>query len=101
MHRKSNLLSLEQRRTLQLLNLMYLHKHDPRNTQVLPRHTRAADRMQFKVERYNNLKYKHSPYYKGAELWKVLPRDIVDCDSLFQFKKSLKNRHKTYVDTLC
>ena len=31
MHKKANLLSLEQRRTFQLLSLMYLHKNNPAN----------------------------------------------------------------------
>ena len=70
MHRRSHLLSLDQRRTLQLLNLMYLHKHNRRNIRIAPRNTRGADREQFVIERYNNLKYKNSPFYKGAQLWK-------------------------------
>ena len=100
MHKRSHLLSLEQRRTFQLLNLMYMHKNNPQNLRIAPRQTRGADRQQFNIERYNNLKYKNSPFYKGAELWNLLPLDIVTSESIYQFKKSLKNRYKTYVDTL-
>ena len=100
MHKKLNLLSLEQRRTFQLLGLMFLHKSNPRNLRIPARQTRGATRDQFAVERYNNLKYKNSPYYKGSELWKQLPMDIATSDSVFQFKKCLKIRYKTYVDTL-
>ena len=100
MHKKSHLLSLEQRRTFQLLGLMFLHKSNPRNLRIPARQTRGATRDQFAVERYNNLKYKNSPYYKGSELWKQLPMDIATSDSVFQFKKCLKIRYKTYVDTL-
>ena len=100
MHNRSHLLSLEQRRTFQLLGLMYSHKNNPNNLQIAPKQTRGADRDQFLLERYNNLKYKNSAYYKGAELWKLLPLDIANSDSIFQFKKSLKTRYKTYVDVL-
>ena len=44
MHTKANLLSLEQRRTLQLLNLMFMHKNNPVNLRPPVRNTRAADR---------------------------------------------------------
>ena len=98
MHKRANLLSLEQRRSLQLLGLMYLHKDDDRNLMLVNRHTRAADRIQFHVERYNNCKYKNSPSYKGLELWKLLPGEIAASDSIFQFKHALKSRYKTYVN---
>ena len=48
---------------------------------------------------YNNLKYKNSPFYKGVELWNLLPLDIATSDSLFQFKHSMKKKYKTFCDT--
>ena len=98
MHKRANLLSLEQRRTFQLLGFMYLYKEDAQNLIVANRQTRAADCSQFHVERYNFCKYKNSPYYKGAELWKLLPIDIVTLDSIIQFKHLLKSSYKTFVD---
>ena len=100
MHNGSHLLSLEQRRTFQLLGLMILQKINPNNLRIAPRQTRGADHEQFLVERYDNLKYKNSAYYKGAVLWKLLPHDIATSESMFQFKKSLKSRYKTFVDVL-
>ena len=100
MHNRSHLLSLEQRRTFQLLGLMYLQKNNPNNLSIAPRPTRGADRDQFLLERYNNMKYKNSAYYKGAELWKLLPLDIATSDSIFQFKKNLKTNYSTFVDVL-
>ena len=50
MHKRANLLSLEQRRSLQLLSLMYLHKEDAQNLIVANRHTRAAACDQFHVD---------------------------------------------------
>ena len=100
MHNSANLLSLEQRRTFQLLSLMYLHKNDVINLRIPIRNTRGADRDRFIVERYNCLKYKHSSFYKGAELWDKLPVDIASSNTLFEFKKKLVTRYNTYVDSL-
>ena len=77
---------------------MYIHKHDVNNLRIPARQTRGADRAQFLVERFNVCKYKNSPYYKGAALWKLLPHDIASSDSSHQFKTLLKSRYKDYVD---
>ena len=65
MHNKSNLFSLEQRQTFQLLHLMYLHKNDANNLRIPVRRTRGAICAQFNVEKYNVCKYKNSPFIKG------------------------------------
>ena len=100
MHKKAKLLSLEQRRSLQLLYLMFQHKTDVINLRRHNRNTRAAARDHFYVERYNNVKYKNSPFFKGSELWDELPNDIIACDSIFQFKKKLKCKYTIYCDTI-
>ena len=97
MHKQAKLLSLEQRRSLQLLHLMYLHKNNIDNKRIL--NTRAARREHFYVERYNNIKYKNSPFYKRAELWDLLPLYITESESIFQFKQKLKPRYKINCDT--
>ena len=79
---------------------MYIHKRNPVNLMPVIRNTRATDRDQFHVERYSNLKYKHSPFYKGVEIWKGLPNNIVSCDTLYQFKIELKVLFKQYANTL-
>ena len=79
MHKKSNLLSLEQRRTFQLLNLMYLHKHDVNILGILVQQTHGADPAQFIVEKYMH--------------------DIVSSDTVHQFKTLLRSRYNEYVDT--
>ena len=60
-----------------LLSLMYIHKanHDVHHT--FRRATRGADIYKFEVERYDVIKYKNSPYYKGSELWDALPRQYM------------------------
>ena len=98
MHKRANVLSLEQRRTVQLL--MYLHKENPVNLRQHVVNTRGADRDHFYVELYQNCKYKNSPFYKGAELWKLLPLHIATSESIFQLKQGLKREYKTYVNVL-
>ena len=66
---------------------------------ILNRNTRAARREHFYVEGYNNIKYKNSPFYKGAELWDLLPLYITESETVFQFKQKLKPRYKIYCDT--
>ena len=68
LHKDAKLLSLDQRRKIQLLSLMYRHKLSYDVQHIFPRATRGADRFKFEVERYNVTKYKNSPYYKGSQL---------------------------------
>ena len=76
-HVDAKLLSLEQRREIQLLTLMYKHKTTFNARHIFQRATRGAERYKFEVERYNVVKYKNSPYYKGSELWNSLPGDVM------------------------
>ena len=98
MHREASLLSLDQRRKFQLLALMFIHKTNHNVRRPFNRATRGADRFQFYLERYNNVKYKNSPYYKGSLLWDALPLTTIDCDTLYEFKKHLKKMYVIYLD---
>ena len=100
LHRKSNLISLEQRRKIQLLSLMYIHKENPRNLRNRERHTREADRIVFHTEIYRNCKYQSSPYFKGAQLWSKLRLDLTKILCLITFKRELKKLYKNYNDEL-
>ena len=91
-HRRSNLVSLEQRCCIQLLSLLYIHgKLYPDVLAIPPRNTRAANRKKYRTEKYENANYRDSTYYKGAKLWDTLPRNISDSDSLIEFKKLSKS----------
>ena len=97
LHVKAKLLSLGQRRKIQLLSLMYNHKQTLNVRRVHARPTRNALRFTFYTERYNNIKYKNSPYYKGSELWNTLSLETINNDTIFEFKKSIKKIFNTYV----
>ena len=96
LHGEAKLLSLEQRRIIKLLSLMYNHKNCLNVRRPMARNTRNADRFIFYTELINNVKYKNSPYYKGAEMWNHLPRVTIDCDSIYEFKKCLKKLYRAY-----
>ena len=96
MHTRANLLSLEQRRQKQLLHLMFIHKYRHNVARMFPRQTRAAGVYSFVRERYNCIKYRNSPYYKGSLLWDGLPINVRSCISLSDFKKCLNRIYKKY-----
>ena len=50
------------------------------------------------IERYQNNEYKNSPYYVGNELWNKLPLDVLQSQSLYQFKTELKKSYTRYED---
>ena len=77
---------------------MFCHKDSPLNLRRPVRITRGAACDIFHVERYQNCKYKNSPYYRGANLWKELPLDISNSDSVFQFKQNLNKKYRTSID---
>ena len=95
MHRDAKLLSLEQRRQLQLLSLMFIYKEQHINARRgYNRRTRAADRYSVIREVYNCVKYKKSPYYKGSIIWDNLTDFVRDSTTLLEFKK----RRTVYVE---
>ena len=101
LHVRSNLLSLEQRRQVQLLSLMFILKERHRNVRrIYNRRTRAADVYSFTRERYNCVKYRSSPYYKGSLLWDTLSPETKRCISLSDFKKRIKTVYSTYNDII-
>ena len=101
MHIRANLLSLEQRRQVQTLCLMFIYKgrHDDVR-RVHNRRTRAAEVYSFARERYSSVKYKNIPYYKGSLLWDSFPADIRNSLSLLEFKRKLKMIYKEYTDVM-
>ena len=83
----SNHVLMHLRRNFQLLSLMNIHKDTGANLRVPLRNTRREDHEQFQVEQYN-------PFYKGVELWKLVPLNIAISESLFDFKHRLKVMHQ-------
>ena len=100
-HNRSNLLSLEQKRQVQLLCLMFIFKDRNHNVRrIHNRRTGVAEMYSFVRERYNCVKYRSSPYYKGSLLWDELPPEAKRCTAMLEFKKHLKNIYRTYNDII-
>ena len=99
MHNCASLISLDQRRQKQILLLLFIYKtryEDVRR--IYARNTRAANVYSFARERYHNVKYRNSPYYKGSLLWDTLSDMTKRCLNILDFKKSLNQIYSKYED---
>ena len=86
LHTQAKLLSLNQRRQIQLLSLMYTHKIVDNPARVNIRNTRGTNRYRFHTERCNTVRYR----CRGSNLWDLLLKTTIECDTLFEFKNTLK-----------
>ena len=90
MHREANLVSLEQRRHIQTLCMMYICNNFVRVECGFGRNTRQGRRFNFMVDNYQISKYKGSPYFKGTIPWERLPDDVIALPTLLEFKYRIK-----------
>ena len=100
MHRESSLISLEQRRKIQVLSLIYIYKSFAYVERVFVRNTRQGNRYHFCVENYQRGKYKSSPIFKGTILWDSLPDEIITCPTIKEFKLKLRRLYTPFDDRL-
>ena len=77
-HNSVKLLSLEQRRQKQLLNIMFIQSIKGKSRAVTNVNTRSQAKYVFKVDTKMGTKYKKSPYYLGTILWNGLDKDTQD-----------------------
>ena len=63
MHKKANLVSLEQRRCKQVLSLMYKLSKNDNNRKIGLRNTRQQEKFIFRTDSKVGTKYSNSPYY--------------------------------------
>ena len=99
MHDRAKLLSLDQRRQKQVLSLLFIYKSRHENVRrVYARNTRAANVYTFARERFHNIKYKNSSYYKGSLLWDTLPVMTRNCLNVKDYLNSLKRIYSKYND---
>ena len=68
LHKKFKIISLEQRRRIQLLLLMFKKRGDVTMHKVFARNTRVSRRTVFKTDGYQGSLYKRSPYFVGCNL---------------------------------
>ena len=94
MHREASLVGL------QLLGLMYIFKNCRNVERIFPRNTRQGNRYHFITDTYQSGKYQRSPYFKGTELWNLLPDNVISLPSLYEFKNRLKGIYSPFNDLL-
>ena len=100
LHERCKLGSLEQRRRVQLLLLMYHKSKDVTMLKVFPRNTRKSRRVVFRTDTYEGGLYKRSPYFQGCKLWDNLALDDIDLPDIYTFKARLKRLNRIYVDPI-
>ena len=96
MHAKAKLISLEQRRCIQLLSLMYKMSKNNENRKAGNRRTRQYDKYVFRTDSKIGTKYAMSPFYKGTKLWDQLSRDVQFSDTILTFKNNIKNHYNVF-----
>ena len=87
-HKRCNIVSLEQRRRTQLLMIMYKKSKDLSLHKVFPRNTGESKRVVFKTDHYEGTLYKRSPYFVGSKLWNALSISDIELPDIFSFKKN-------------
>ena len=100
LHREMRLVSLEQRRQVQCLSLMYrLSKKEVyvKRTNV---HTRGNVKIKFKLMSRCSGKYLSSPLYRGSQLWDKLDKTTQDLPNVKLFSTSLVKNCRVYKDLL-
>ena len=88
--------SLKQRNEKQLLKLMYYQSKKMENLKEPNRHTRATEKIVFKIPTRCTTKFLNSSYFRGTQLWNNLPRNIQCSETMFKFEKSIAPLYKTY-----
>ena len=95
-HDSIKLLSLEQRRQKQLLNIMYSYARKGKSRSVTDVNTRRQAKYVFKVERKMGKKYQKSPYFLGTRLWDGLDKETQDLPCKFAYKKKIDTLYKRF-----
>ena len=96
MHLESNIQSLEPRRKLQLLKLMYHQSKNKENIKVANRPTRATEKVVFNIPSRGTNKFLASPYYLGTQIWNGLDGNIQQTNSMMEFERNILPLYKVY-----
>ena len=100
LHKKSKLLSLEQRREKQLLMLMYIHSRKDNVRKIAVRETRGSTKFEFKIDSKVGTKYGNSPFFIEEQNWNMLERDVQFSENRWSFKSNMIKKYKHYLNIL-
>ena len=90
LHDTARVDTLDVRRDIHLLNIMFLLKRNKSFCKESKRITRAADRYIFETRIVHMEVYAKSPYLKGVSLWNSLSKDTQLIIDRHRFKNSIK-----------
>ena len=93
-------ISLEQRRQVQCMKLMYRLSKKTRYIKCTRANTRGTVKTKFKLMSKCTSKYLNSPLYRGANLWDKLDKNVQDIPTLESFVKEIIKQYRTYVNLL-
>ena len=100
MHYEMGLISLEQRRSIQLLKLMFVRSKKPGNLKIPVRLLRGNSKPKFKLMSKCSGKYINSPLYRGSILWDQLEENIQKSCTIKEFTKAICGKNRVYKDLL-
>ena len=100
LHNEFKILSLEQRRQIQLLKLLFHRSKNPIYLKIPVRPTRANVKVNFIIMSRTTTKYLNSPFIRGTIIWDNLPVEVQKSRSICEFKKKLTPVYNRYEDLL-
>ena len=100
LHSEANLQSLEQRRIFQILKLLYDYSTNRKYVKITANHTRAEAKIVFNIPDKCTSKLLNSPFYKGTQVWNLLPEHVQRSMNNDVFIRHIKPMYKRYVNML-
>ena len=100
LHHEMKIISLEQRRRVQCLNLMYRLSKKPIYIKCARVNTRGNIKTRFNLMSKCTTKYLNSPLYRGSNLWDILDKNVQDMPTLKRFVSEIVKQYKIYVDLI-
>ena len=100
LHYEMKLVSLEQRRQMQCLNLMFRLSKKETYVQKPNVNTRGNVKIKFRLMNKCTSKYLGSPLYRGSAPWDNLDKNVQTLPNAVQFSKVLSKQFTEYKDLL-
>ena len=92
LHQEIKVVSLEQRRQIHCLILMYRLSRKERYVKRTNVNTRGNVKVKFKLMTKCSGKYLSSPLYRGSQLWDKLEKDTQDLQNVKQVSNLIRSR---------
>ena len=100
LHTEMRIVSLEQRRQVQCLKLMYNLSRKPMYIKEVNVNTRGNLKTKFRLMSKCSGKYLGGPLYRGSTLWDSLEKNVQDLPTLRRFSNIIMKEYKVYVDLI-